>query len=97
MQTMNGVRRLASSVILAVLFFSCQRAHAQAEALEQISKLRGINVTSDTNELARLNARMDSAWTFLKANKEESAPLLERQRNESLEHASDDPFFVLSA
>ncbi len=95
MQTMNGVRRLASSVILAVLFCSC--AQGQSEVLEQISKFRGIKLTSATNELARLNSRMDSAWTFLKAPKEESAPLLERELSKALDHPSDAPFFVLSA
>lgn len=87
------------SVILALsVFISCSETHgavSEAEILQQIGSLRGIQPTKNKKKLAELNARMDTAWHFLEAHKIESAPLVARELAKALDETTVDQFLAL--
>ena len=84
---------LALSVLL--LFSETHGAVSEAEILQQIGNLRGIQPTKDKKKLAELNTRMDAAWHFLEAHKKESAPLVARELAKALDEATVDQFLAL--
>ena len=89
---------LKSAALALSVLFSFSATHgavSEAEILEKIGGLRGIQPTKDKKKLAELNARMDSAWHFLEAHKQESAPVVGRELAKALDKATVDQFFAL--
>ncbi len=84
---------LACSAVFA--FSAAHGAVTEAEILEKVAGLRGIQPTKDKAKLESLNERMDAAWDFVKAHKAEAMPVVRRELAKALEEAVVDQFLAL--
>lgn len=82
-----------AAAVLLVQGAPCQAS--EAEILQQLNQLRGVQPTTDSNKLAAVNARLDAAWKFLLAHQNESAPIIQLELTGALAAQPADQLFIL--
>jgi hypothetical protein len=80
-----------TALIVPVRAFAAE----EAEVMAQLKNLRGIQSTSDNQELDRLNKLMDTAWQYLRENRTESVPIVIRELRNELKQQTPDQYFML--
>lgn len=79
----------------AVLLVGCSKCASESDIMAELNKLRGIQPTDDTQELGRINKQMDDVWKFLRNNKSNATPIIERELRRELTRDDKDQFFIL--
>lgn len=90
------VRHVGRLVICALLLgLTWARAGNEAEVRQHLDFLRGIQPTKDDAALKRINTRMDEAWGFFDAHKQNALPVLQQALQTETEAKVPDQFFLL--
>jgi len=87
--------RTLAFICLGISLLSLNTGYASDDVEIHLDAIRGIKAIDDDEKLKKFNQQLDTAWSYFKASKEESNPILERELELELERRLPNDFFLL--